>query len=143
MSAEETLGVEFWTQPENMFGGNEVFSLMYATVLQVFRDENRTRSGSAIDLLIAERIAAMYVYLRYRESNDDLVDRTRREFNKDVLDLLTLMKKLWLTEDKGNEAEVILKKVNTAVSSVLRDMPESQARNLQRDLAESLAAQGL
>lgn len=142
---EETLGQEFWTQPETLFGGNEVFSLMYSTVLAVFREENRQRNGSAIDLLVAERIASMYVYLRFREADVDtpMTDRTRREMNKDVLDLLTQMKKLWLSEDRDNAAEAVMKKANGAILNALKDMPESEARAIQRALAESFEASGL
>lgn len=140
---EAILGDQFWAQPETAL--TEEFSFIYAQVLAVFRDEVRERSGAAIDLLLVERMAFMYAYLRQREAEPraNLSDRTRREMNKDWLDLATSMKKMWVAEDKDNTAEVVLKKVDKAIFNAVKDLPEAQGRNVQEALAHSLEAVGL
>lgn len=140
-TTEETLGQEFWTQPDGVL--NEVFNLMYSQSLQVLREEVRERKGSGVDYMIVERLAFMYAYLRQRESEGDMTDRNRREMLKDWLELATSMKKLWTAEDKDNQSENLLKKVNKAILDAVKDMPAGQSVELQRALAESFASQGL
>jgi predicted transcriptional regulator len=140
---EETLGDEFWTQPDTAL--TEEFRFIYAQVLGVFRAEVRERGGSAIDFLLVERMAFMYAYLRQREAEPraNLADRTRREMNKDWIDLASNMKKMWNAEDKDSTAEVVLKKVDKAIFNAIKDLPERQGRAVQEALAQSLEAVGL
>lgn len=138
---ESTLGQEFWTQPEGVL--NEVFNLMYSQSLQVLREEVRERGGSGVDYMLVERMAFMYAYLRQRETDRDMTDRNRREMLKDWLELATSMKKLWHTEDKDNQSENLLKKVNKAVLDAVKSMPAGQSADVQRALMESFASQGL
>jgi hypothetical protein len=137
------LGDNFWAQPEAAL--NEEFRFIYAQVLGVFRAEVAERGGSAIDLLLVERMAFMYAYLRQRESEPrvNLTDRTRREMNKDWLDLATSMKKMWNLEDRDNADEIILKKVEKAVTKAFKDMPESQGRAAQEAMVNALAEVGV
>lgn len=147
-TAEEILGEEFWTQPDGVLSTE--FNLIYAQVLSVLREEVRSRGGSSIDFLIVERMAFSYAYLRFRETQsadaengNAITDRTRREMNKDWLDLATSMKKMWNSEDKENLGEAILKKVNKAIFEAVKELPEAQAREIQGRLAESFGSVGL
>jgi predicted transcriptional regulator len=142
-TTEETLGDQFWAQPDTAL--TDEFRFIYAQVLAVFRVEVTERGGSAIDLLLVERMAFMYAYLRQREAEPraNLSDRTRREMNKDWLDLATSMKKMWNAEDKDSTAEVVLKKVDKAIHNAVKDLPERQGREVREALAHSLEAVGL
>lgn len=140
-TTEETLGAEFWVQPDTAL--DETFRLMYSQLLQVFREEVRERDGGALDYMIVERLAFMYVFLRMREADSEMTDRNRRELQKDWLELATSMKKLWTAEDKENASENLLKKVNKAVLEVVKDLPANQSIQIQQALAESFASQGL
>lgn len=146
---EEALGVEFWTQPEHAL--DEVHQFIYAQALSALRGEVRERDGGILDYMIVERFAFSYAILRMREAGvtaggdeaQPLTDRTRREMNKDWLEFTLALKKIWNSEDKVDQSELVLKRVNAAVNSALKDMPETQARIVQNALVESFAAHGV
>ena len=144
-TAEDVLGTEFWVQPEDTL--SPPFNLMYVQLSQVLRDEWRTRNGSVLDLPVIERMAYMYAYLRQRESGlrDDIpTDRTRREMNKDWIELAVAMKKMWASEDKdGGGRELVLKRVNEAVASALDGLPKERAAEVKRALAISFESHGV
>lgn len=138
---EETLGQEFWTQPENVL--SEVFNLMYSQSIQVLREEIRERNGGVVDYMLIERMAFIYAFMRQREAAGDIADRNRREMLKDWLELAIQMKKLWSAEDRDNMADILLRKVNKAVFEAVKDLPTNQGAQVQHALAESFANQGL
>ena len=141
---EIDLGDEFWRQPQEAL--DETFNFMYSQAIAILRTEVRERGGSLTDFMLAERIAFLYAYLRQRESgigDGDFSDRTRREMNKDWRELATSMKKLWNGEDNANRAEIVLKKVNTAIQEAMKDMPVTQAAALSSALTDSFEKQGL
>lgn len=141
---EEVLGTEFWSQPEDVLV-DPTYNLIYSQVMSVLRTEHTQRGGSVIDLLLIERMAFMYAYLRMREANIEgaMTDRTRREMNKDWLDLATAMKKLWNTEDNSDAEVKILQKVDKAINSALTDFAEPEARKIKESLYESFEAHKL
>lgn len=118
-TAEEQLGVEFWEQPEGAFATPE-YDFIYTQVVSAMRSE-RGIQASSIDLLLIERFAKMYAYQRMREAFDDLNDKTRREMNKDVVELALQLKKLWASDDKGEGGEKLLQRVNEAVKDACQN----------------------
>lgn len=140
---EEALGNDFFVQPAGVL--EDVFGFIYAQALGALRDEVRSRQGTALEYMVVERIAFMYAYLRQREAEpeSDLTDRTRREMNKDFLDISMALRKLWATDDSKNVEEAVLRKVNKAVFDGLKALPEAQAQEIQYALAGSFEAAGL
>lgn len=140
---EEALGAEFWVQPVDAL--TPTFGFMYAQALAALRLEVRERSGSVIEFMLIERIAFMYAYLRQRESDseNDMTDRTRREMNKDWLEISMTLRKMWGSEDNKNAEEVILRKVNKAIFEATKELPADQAKELQNALAGGFEAVGL
>lgn len=145
-TADERLGQEFWTQPEEALR-NGALQLMYSNLVSVLRDEIASNHGSAVDLMIAERAAFMYAYMREREAmtgpGQGMSDRGRREMNKDLVDLLLVIKKLWSVDAKNDVADKVLAKVNKSLFTVLKDLPEETGKKLQRELADAFEANGL
>lgn len=146
-SLEETLGEEFFTQPQNVIT-NTAIQLMYSNLVQVFKEEITERGGSVLDIMLGERAAFLYAYQRNLESDPESWERsaparTRREMTKDLIDLLTNIKKLWMSEDRNDGGERVLAKVNKAIFDAIKEMPEEQGKALQRDLAASFEANGL
>lgn len=145
-SIEERLGQEFWTQPQETL--SEAMQLIYSNLVAIFRDEISQRGGELVDLMLAERAAFIYSFIREREAETGPVrgllnDRNRREMNKDLIDLLLTMKKLWSSEAKEGASEKVLAKVNKAIFSVIKELPESDGRKLQSELANAFEANGL
>lgn len=140
---EEALGTEFWAQPEDVLSPE--YGLIYAQVISILRREHDARGGSAVDLLLIERMAFMYSYLRMREAftEDAMTDRTRREMNKDWIDLAANMRKMWSAEDKDSTADKILQKVDKAVQVALKDLAADEGRKVQKALAEAFENSGL
>lgn len=148
-TVDQRLGQEFWTQPSNTL--SEPMQLIYRNLVSVLREEIASLSnGGAVDFMVAERVAWMYSFMRERESQtgqgkgmSSLNDRNRREMNKDLIDLLLTIKKLWAADAKDDMAERVLTKVNKAIFSVIKDLPESDGRKLQSELADAFEANGL
>jgi hypothetical protein len=141
---EEILGAEFWTQPEGLL--DPEFSLMASLLASAFKDERRAQGPLTVeDIVLIERFSFCYSFLRQREARieDSMADRTRREMNKDIIDLLIMMKKLWTAEDKENAQDVILRRVQKAVSEAVKDMPPAEGRRVQALLADSFQSSGL
>lgn len=142
LTAEERLGNEFWTQPETALRA-EAMQLIYGNLISVFREEIRESGGGLVDLMIAERAAFMYAYNREREMAPGWSDRSRREMNKDLIDLLLTIKKLWASDAKNDAGERALGKAQKAIMSVLNDLPEETAKTLQREFADAFEANGI
>lgn len=142
LTAEERIGNEFWTQPETALR-QEAMQLIYSNLVSVFREEIRENGGGLVDLMIAERAAFMYAYNREREMLPNWSDRSRREMNKDLIDLLLTVKKLWSTDAKNDAADRALAKAQKAIVSVLNDMPEEVGKKLQREFADAFEAHGI
>lgn len=144
-TVDEKLGQEFWTQPEGAL--SEPMQLIYGNLVAAFREEIALNHGTIVDLMVAERASWMYSFMREREAGRNgmspLNDRNRREMNKDLIDLLLTMKKLWSADAKEDAAERVLAKVNKAIFSVIKDLPESDGRKLQSELADAFEANGL
>lgn len=142
LTAEERLGAEFWTQPEQAIR-QEAMQLIYGNLVAVFREEIRENGGGLVDLMIAERAAFMYAYNREREATPGWSDRNRREMNKDLIDLLLTIKKLWGADQKNDAADKALAKAQKAIMSVLSELPESTGKQLQREFADAFEAHGI
>lgn len=145
VSAEDILGAEFWTQPAGVL--SETFSFMCAQLASVLRDERRHLGEIPVaDIVLIERFSFGYAFLRQREASIEdnaMTDRTRREMNKDIIEMLLMLKKSWHAEDKDSAQDTILKKVNKAILNAVKDMPDAEGRRLQSILAESFAAEQL
>ena len=142
---EEALGPEFWAQPEDVL--ETTFSLIYAQVAAVLRDEYRDRGGTALDLLIIERLASIYARLRMQEAGigveEEVSTKERRETNKEFIDFALSIKKLWATQDAAYSGEIIKRKLNAAIKDAFSKMSSEDATKLQKVLAESFAEQGV
>lgn len=145
-TADERLGQEFWTQPEAAFR-NEAMQLIYGNLVAVLRDEVTQSHGSVIDLMISERAAFMYSYMRDREARtgpgEGMADRNRREMNKDLIDLLLTIKKLWIADTTKDAGERVLAKVNKAIFEVLNDLPVDTGNKLKQELAYTFDKHGI
>lgn len=141
-TADEQLGQEFWHQPQGSFSELPEYDFIYSQVVATLRNE-RGIQATAIDLLLIERLAKMYAYLRMREAFEDMADRTRREMNKDWLDLALQLKKLWIADDKGEGGEKLLQRVNFAVKAAFEDMPPAYKERAYNKLMESFDRVGL
>lgn len=142
LTAEERIGNEFWTQPETALR-DAAMQLIYSNLISVFREEIRENGGGIVDLMIAERASFMYAYNREREMSPNWSDRSRREMNKDLIDLLLTIKKLWATDAKNDAADRALAKAQKAIVSVLNEMPEEVGKKLQREFADAFEQHGI
>ena len=142
-SVEERLGAEFWVQPSSAL--KEEYNFIYANALAEFRTAVRDRGGSVFDYILAERLAFNYAILRQREADQEqeLTDRTRRELNKDLIEFTLALKKIWNSEDRVDQAEAVLKKVDKAVWEAIKELPADVGEQLQKRLAKTYAEVGL
>lgn len=143
---EQALGADFFEQPRSAL--REPFSVIYASALNEFRKTVRNRDGNVFDYILAERLAFSYAILRQREADtgeeeDRLTDRTRRELNKDMIEFTISLKKIWNSEDRTDQSEALLKKVDKAVVDAMKSIPKDQAEILQSVLAKEFVKVGI
>lgn len=141
---QESLGSEFWVQPDDAWAGDPHYSFIYSQVVNVLLAE-RGSLASGLDLMLIERLAKMYSYLRMREAFEDMTDRTRRELNKDWIELAVSLKKLWAADDRGEGtgAEKLLTKVNVAIKNAIKDLPPGAGQRAYAAIVDSFEREGL
>lgn len=141
--SEHKMPVEFWVQPELLIKDASV-KLMYAEVAAQLRDECEARGGDVLDYMLAERSAALYGYIRDRETTAGFAnDRNRKETLQLWVSLATTVKKAWAADEESKIAARTAALVTKCMSVALETIPYDYRGTATETLREELSAAGL
>lgn len=115
---------------------------LHAEIVTRLRREAAGLPMSTVQNLILERLATLYVWIKYKERTGGFTDNQQKEFNKDWLDLAREFNKLLMAhQDKLREAMLIeLQSIVIEGSKLIKD--DEDRRQFRLFLSEKFAEQG-
>lgn len=137
------LPAEFWEQPEALIAQDSL-KLVYAEVARRLREDLREwGTPSTLQLMLAERTAALYIHMRQKESSAEGFANDRAY--KETIQLWVQMASQLGKTSKGDVdpeeiRRTVLKEVARAIKNVTKDMPADLGRTVRAQLIEAVSA---
>lgn len=133
---------EFFAQPEKPLG-DESHQLIYAEVVSRLREENP--QGDTLELMLIERIAFLYVYIRVKEATGSFAhDRSYKETNALLIDLMRDLRKTKSSAVQAEEIrDAIIETVHEALAVSIKKLPGDLSKDFQEALANEFEVRNL
>lgn len=133
-----TYSAQLWTVPD-AFIPDEDLRLLYDLVSEQLRADNP--DADSLEVLMIERVASLYIFLRYRESQGDVDSLTAYHKNLELWAKLVdqlRRKRVDNSVDDANKSK-IKEKVIEAFAKTLQGMEPEVANHIRQRFAQNIS----